>query len=77
MRLKAMKKIWNNDYRVRLMDLPCTIKAFVAMDEDGFNNIYVNSKLSREEQRKAVMHELNHLARNDFYNDLDIRTVEA
>ena len=59
------------------MDLPCTIKAFVAMDEDGFNNIYVNSKLSREEQRKAVMHELNHLARNDFYNDLDIRTVEA
>ena len=72
-----MKKIWNNDYRVRLMDLPCTIKAFVAMDEDGFNNIYVNSKLSREEQRKAVMHELNHLARNDFYNDLDIRTVEA
>lgn len=59
------------------MDLPCTVKAFVAMDEDGFNNIYVNSKLSREEQRKAVMHELNHLARNDFYNDLDIRSVEA
>lgn len=59
------------------MDLPCTIKAFVAMDEDGFNNIYVNSKLSREEQQRAVLHEIRHIARDDFYNDSPIQTIES
>lgn len=47
------------------------------LDETGFPNIYINSRLSLEEQRKAVTHELNHIARNDFYNNLDIRTVEG
>lgn len=69
--------VWNSDYQVRLMDMPCTIKAFVAMDEDGFNNIYVNSKLSREEQQRAVLHEINHIARDDFYSESDIRAVES
>lgn len=59
------------------MDLPYTIKAMVALDEDGFSNIYVNSRLSHEEQFKAAMHELNHVARDDFYNDLSIRTIEG
>lgn len=69
--------VWNDEFAIRLIDLPCTVKAVVALDEDGFNNIYVNSKLSQEEQCKALKHELNHIARNDFYNDLDIRTVEG
>lgn len=68
--------VWNNEYAVRLMDMPYTVKAIVAMDEEGFNNIYVNSHLSQEEQSKAVLHELRHIARDDFYNDMDIRSVE-
>lgn len=59
------------------MDLPHSVKAFVAMDDDGFYNIYINSKLSREEQRRAAAHELNHIALDDFYNNKDIRTVEG
>lgn len=58
------------------MDLPHSIKAFVALDEEGFNNIYVNSRLSQEEQFKAAMHELRHVARDDFFNDLSIRNIE-
>lgn len=72
-----MKTVWNNEYAVRLMDMPYTVKAIVAMDEEGFNNIYVNSRLSQEEQFKAALHELNHVARDDFYNDMDIRSVES
>lgn len=68
--------VWNNEYQVRLMDLPHSIKAFVALDEEGFNNIYVNSRLSQEEQFKAAMHELRHVARDDFFNDLSIRNIE-
>lgn len=69
--------VWNNEYQIRLMDLPYTVKAVVAMDEEGFSNIYVNSRLSQEEQFKAAMHELRHVARDDFYNDLSIRTIES
>jgi hypothetical protein len=46
--------VWSDEYRVRQSDLPHTVKAFVAMDEEGFNNIYVNSRLTQEEQYKAA-----------------------
>ena len=58
------------------MDMPCTVKGFVALDEDGFSNIYVNSRLSQEEQYKAAAHELKHVANGDFFSDSGIRTVE-
>ena len=69
--------ILNNEYAIRQLDMPYTVKAFVALDEEGFSNIYVNSRLSREEQRKAAVHELNHIKQDDFYSDADIRSVEG
>lgn len=69
--------VQNNEYVVRLIDLPCAVKAVTALDDEGLANIYLNAKLSQETQRKALKHELNHLDRDDFYNDLDIRTVEG
>jgi len=72
-----MMTVWNNEYQIRLMDLPYSVKAMVALDEDGFSNIYVNSRLSQEEQFKAAMHELRHVARDDFYNELSIQNIES
>ena len=71
------KSVWPNDYEIRLIDMPCSIKALVSMGDDGFYNIYINSKLSREEQCRAAAHELNHIALDDFYNNKDIRSVEG
>lgn len=68
--------VWNDEYCIRQMDMPCTVKGFVALDEDGFSNIYVNSRLSQEEQYKAAAHELQHVANGDFFSDEDIRCVE-
>lgn len=65
-----------DNYTIRLLDLPCSVKAMVALDEDGYYNIYVNSRLSREEQRKATKHELNHMQEDDFYSHADIRDIE-
>ena len=65
-----------DNYTVRLLDMPCSVKAMTAMDEEGYFNIYINSKLSREAQRKAVKHELVHIRNEDFYNNLDIRDAE-
>lgn len=72
-----IKAVWPNEYEIRLIDLPCSIKAMVSMGDDGFYNIYVNSKLSQEEQYRAATHELKHIAFDDFHNDRDIRAVEG
>lgn len=72
-----IKAIWPNEYEIRLLDLPHSVKAFVALDDEGFPNIYVNSRLSQEEQYRAATHELKHIARNDFGNDHDIKAVEG
>ena len=72
-----MTKVWNDEYHIRQIDLPYTVKALVSMGEDGFYNVYVNSRLSAEEQYKAAAHELRHIARDDFYNAQDIRSIEA
>lgn len=67
-----------NDYIVRYIDLPCTVKGVTVMDKDGFYNIYINSQLSFEEQKKAVHHELHHIAREDFDNMyVPLEEVEA
>lgn len=71
-----MKKLTSDEYRVRLMDLPSGVRALVAVDEEGFSNIYVNARLSREDQAAALRHELRHIRRDDAYNDRDIRIVE-
>ena len=67
-----------NDYIVRYISLPCTVKGVTVMDKDGFYNIYINSQLSFEEQKKAIRHELQHIDREDFYNMyVPLEVVEA
>lgn len=47
------------------------------IDQDGFPSIYINDSLSPEAKKRAFMHELRHLRRNDMYNDRPIEEVEA
>lgn len=61
---------------IRLTDLPVTVPGFSATDADGFISIYINARLSKEEQLKALVHELKHITSNDFYNDSPIEEVE-
>ena len=60
----------------RLIPLPATVKAMVALDSEGDYNIYVNDQLSHEMQVKSYQHEIRHIENNDFYNGEDIRLVE-
>ena len=61
---------------VRLIDLPVSVGAMVAFDEDGFASIYLNARLSREKQQKALRHELRHINGDDAYNATDIKIAE-
>lgn len=54
------------DYCVRYVDLPYSIKGIAVPDVNGFFNIYINSRLSFEEQAKALRHEKTHIFRDDF-----------
>lgn len=54
------------DYWVRYVPLPYSIHGMTVQDEDGFYNVYINSRQSREVQRKAYYHELEHIRQKDF-----------
>lgn len=53
---------------VRLMDLPTSVRGFCYHDDDGNEYIILNSRLSREQNRKSYLHEQNHLKNGDMYN---------
>lgn len=66
------------DYCIRYLDQPnYKIRGSVHIDEDGFANIYINPRLSTEQQLKSMLHELAHLENDDLYNDDPLSLAEA
>lgn len=74
-----MKLIENADYFVRVENVPfpATIGGLVTPNDDGTHTIIINARRSIEAQRESFRHELRHIARDDFHNDLSIEEVEA
>lgn len=73
-----MTLIEGSDYIIRSVPwLTGDLPALVSVDEDGFYSIYVNDALCPQAQREAADHELQHITRDDFFNDLSIRVVEG
>lgn len=66
----------NGDYKIRFVSLPESIEGMTILDCDGFANIYINSCLSYEARETVAWHELQHIIRDDAYNELDIRDAE-
>lgn len=54
------------DVFVRVLDFPTTIQGTVVEDENGDFNVYINSRIADAMQKKALVHELVHIERNDF-----------
>ena len=64
------------DVNTLLVDLPGTIKAFVTKDTDDFYTIYLNSRLSHEQNVVSFIHEMEHIENDDFYSDLTADQIE-
>ena len=64
------------DCTVRIIDLPVTVRGLVAEDETGWPSIYLNARLSREMQREALRHELDHIEHDDLRSAQPIEAVE-
>lgn len=69
----------NVDYQVRLIQFPNTkVKESVVENEDGSYTIFIESSLSREEQRKSFQHAMKHIMGDDFAKyDIDSIEFEA
>ena len=54
------------DERVILRDLPTDVRGFVYQDDTGEPVIVVNSRLTREANRRTFDHERGHIARGEM-----------
>lgn len=58
--------VLGRDYCVRLVDFDTPVRGVTSVDDDGFANVYINSRQPSERQCKAFFHELKHIASDDF-----------
>ncbi len=68
----------NADYFINFVDFPvCSCGGVILLNEDGTYTILLNSRLSRQQNRDSLIHELNHIKNGDFYRDTPIKQIEA
>ena len=65
------------DYYVRLVELPPTVFGATLPNDDGTFSIYINARLGDEARRETLRHELEHMARDHFYQSAPIAVQEA
>ena len=63
------------DDHVILQDLPTSVRGFVFQGDDGEPVIVVNSRLTREQNRKTYDHERGHIDRGEM-NEPDYNEYE-
>ena len=68
--------ITDGDYCVRIINLPGDIHGAIRLSEDDYANIYINDQLSSEAKRRTFTHEIQHLERDDFRNNLTLDECE-
>lgn len=68
--------ILDSDYSVRFAPFPLSVPALTAKDKDGHYNIYINSFLSKDMQKQALDHELEHIVKGDFESQKHLESIE-
>ena len=66
--MKNSEFIRKENITVRVLDLPTTIRGFCWHDENGQEFIAVNARLTREQNKKTMKHELKHIKAGDMFN---------
>ena len=66
-----------DDYHAYYIDMPVRVRSLVSYDSDCYPSVFINSRLSRVEQKLALDHELRHIAGDDVFSGRPIRDVEG
>ena len=68
----------NADYFIKFVYFPvCSCGGVILLNEDGTYTILLNSRLSRQQNKDSLIHELNHIKNGDFYREIPIKQIEA
>ena len=54
------------DYRVTIAKLPTSVRGFVFIEEDGVPRIVLNANLTREQNRRTLDHEVEHIEKDEL-----------
>ena len=65
-----------DNVKIYYADLPCSIRGFVKCFPDNFFGIVLNSRLSYEQNKRTLEHELEHIKEGHLYTDCNVDTVE-
>ena len=65
------------DYYVRLVELPPTVLGATLPNDDGTFSVYINARLGDAARRETLGHELEHMARDHYYQSAPIAAQEA
>lgn len=65
------------DYYVRFVDFPPTVLGATLPNDDGTFSVYINARLGDDARRETLRHELEHMARDHFYQSAPIAAQEA
>ena len=71
------RPVFGIDYYVYYRQMPPGIYACVATNPDGTFTIWLDPRRTPEQLRDDLDHELRHIVRDDFHNDLPIQIIEA
>lgn len=72
--------MWTPDAYVRFVPLPIHVEGTTVPNPDGSCDIYINSQLSIDKQKKALKHEVSHVVNDHLYDDkksLETKEMEA
>ena len=72
------KPIEGVDFFVRLVDFPAGVKCdgAVTPNDDSTFSIYLNSRMTQEQIKKACDHECRHIEHDDLYRDGSVEEME-
>lgn len=61
---------------MRLVALPPAVEGVTLPNSDGTFDVYINSTMSPERQRRVLDHELRHISRDHFYSERPVEELE-
>lgn len=65
-------------YNVQIVDFKQNSpRATHVLNDDGSYTIFINSRLSYNQQRNSYLHEIEHIKNEDLYNHLDSDYIEC
>ena len=59
---------------IRLIDMD--VPGVTVLDSDGNYNVYINARLSFEQRKDVLRHELKHIGKEHFYKDMSVIECE-